>query len=253
MEGDWSTELSLCGQLGNGGQIWLPSRPSSVLSVSFLAARFWVNRACLAGIPGMQQPPESSGNPSLPSHPPLTLPGIVLLGAIKGLCVGGRQWRGCGQWWFSHLCLSDFCQDSSFPVADAAPPSRTPRASYICSLWLGCPTPPLGSKQGCGADAAAPTENLWSTYLEKGEVVEKHRLPSTDALGLKESLPLYVVADIATSFTVLVGIFFPSVTGGYLSPVPPSPGPALAPGEPLRVSCCFWRHYGWLKPLRGPP
>ena len=43
--------------------------------------------------------------------------------------------------------------------------------------------------------------------------MEKHGLPSTDALGLKESLPLYVVADIATSFTVLVGIFFPSVTG----------------------------------------
>lgn len=57
---------------------------------------------------------------------------------------------------------------------------------------------------------------MWSAYLEKGEVVEKHGLPSTDALGLKESLPLYVVADIATSFTVLVGIFFPSVTGEYL-------------------------------------
>uniref|UniRef100_A0A8D1MXN4 Solute carrier family 12 member 4 n=1 Tax=Sus scrofa TaxID=9823 RepID=A0A8D1MXN4_PIG len=64
-----------------------------------------------------------------------------------------------------------------------------------------------------GAAASVLQENLWSAYLEKGEVVEKHGLPSTDALGLKESLPLYVVADIATSFTVLVGIFFPSVTG----------------------------------------
>ncbi|XP_054566860.1 solute carrier family 12 member 4 isoform X2 [Eptesicus fuscus] len=64
-----------------------------------------------------------------------------------------------------------------------------------------------------GAAASVLQENLWSTYLEKGEVVEKHGLPSTDALGLKENLALYVVADIATSFTVLVGIFFPSVTG----------------------------------------
>ncbi|XP_070307217.1 solute carrier family 12 member 4 isoform X3 [Odocoileus virginianus] len=64
-----------------------------------------------------------------------------------------------------------------------------------------------------GAAAGVLQENLWSAYLEKGEVVEKHGLPSRDALGLKESLPLYVVADIATSFTVLVGIFFPSVTG----------------------------------------
>ncbi|KAK2496165.1 hypothetical protein MC885_001859 [Smutsia gigantea] len=64
-----------------------------------------------------------------------------------------------------------------------------------------------------GAAAGLLHENLWSTYLERSEVVEKPGLPSTDALGLKESLPLYVVADIATSFTVLVGIFFPSVTG----------------------------------------
>ncbi|XP_064129954.1 solute carrier family 12 member 4 isoform X3 [Loxodonta africana] len=64
-----------------------------------------------------------------------------------------------------------------------------------------------------GAAAAVLQENLWSAYLEKGEVVEKRGLPSTDNPGLKESLPLYVVADIATSFTVLVGIFFPSVTG----------------------------------------
>ena len=77
---------------------------------------------------------------------------------------------------------------------------------------------------------ATPTENLWSAYLEKGEVVEKHGLPSTDALGLKESLPLYVVADIATSFTVLVGIFFPSVTGEpSCPPTLPAPTPEGAP------------------------
>uniref|UniRef100_A0A2I3HK50 Solute carrier family 12 member 4 n=1 Tax=Nomascus leucogenys TaxID=61853 RepID=A0A2I3HK50_NOMLE len=64
-----------------------------------------------------------------------------------------------------------------------------------------------------GAAAGVLQENLWSAYLEKGDIVEKHGLPSTDAPSLKESLPLYVVADIATSFTVLVGIFFPSVTG----------------------------------------
>ncbi|XP_020026715.2 solute carrier family 12 member 4 isoform X1 [Castor canadensis] len=64
-----------------------------------------------------------------------------------------------------------------------------------------------------GAAAGVLQENLWSAYLEKGEIVEKRGLPSTDTLGLKESLSLYVVADIATSFTVLVGIFFPSVTG----------------------------------------
>lgn len=61
MEGEWSTEPSLCGQLRNRGQVWLPSQPSSVLSAWLLAARFRVNRAFLASIPGLLQPPESSG------------------------------------------------------------------------------------------------------------------------------------------------------------------------------------------------
>lgn len=105
MEGEWSTEPSLCGQLRNRGQVWLPSQPSSVLSAWLLAARFQVNRAFLASVPGLLQPPESSGSPSFPSHQPLMLPGIFLPGAIKGLCLGGRQWRGSG---FSHLWLSEF-------------------------------------------------------------------------------------------------------------------------------------------------
>ena len=90
-EGRISTEPSLCGQLRNGRQFWLPSQLSHVLSAWLLAAGFRVNGACLASVPGLQQPRESSGSPFLPSHQPLTLPVIVLTGAIKGLCLGGRQ------------------------------------------------------------------------------------------------------------------------------------------------------------------
>ncbi|MEE6516094.1 hypothetical protein FKM82_025331 [Ascaphus truei] len=57
------------------------------------------------------------------------------------------------------------------------------------------------------------TNNLWSNYLEKGEILEKTHQPSVDVLGSKSHLHLYVLADITTTFTVLVGIFFPSVTG----------------------------------------
>ncbi|KAJ8249001.1 hypothetical protein GJAV_G00230100 [Gymnothorax javanicus] len=56
-------------------------------------------------------------------------------------------------------------------------------------------------------------ENMWSAYLEKGEILEKGSLPSADVHGALENLYLYVSADIATSFMVLVGIFFPSATG----------------------------------------
>ncbi|KAJ6666090.1 hypothetical protein lerEdw1_000994 [Lerista edwardsae] len=56
-------------------------------------------------------------------------------------------------------------------------------------------------------------DNFWSNYLEKGEILEKAGHPSVDVPGHKNKLHLYVYADIATSFMVLVGIFFPSVTG----------------------------------------
>ncbi|NXG71558.1 S12A7 protein, partial [Baryphthengus martii] len=57
-------------------------------------------------------------------------------------------------------------------------------------------------------------DNLWSTYSEKGSIVEKKDQPSVG--GSEETkmggLP-YVFTDIMTYFTMLVGIYFPSVTG----------------------------------------
>ncbi|NWX31996.1 S12A7 protein, partial [Notiomystis cincta] len=58
------------------------------------------------------------------------------------------------------------------------------------------------------------TDNLWSAYSEKGSIVEKKDQPSVG--GSEESkmsgFP-YVFTDIMTYFTMLVGIYFPSVTG----------------------------------------
>ncbi|XP_066483022.1 solute carrier family 12 member 6 isoform X2 [Tiliqua scincoides] len=62
-----------------------------------------------------------------------------------------------------------------------------------------------------GLASGVITENLWSTYLMKGEIIEKPSLHSADVLGALNQQ--YVLADITTSFTLLVGIFFPSVTG----------------------------------------
>ncbi|GCC33899.1 hypothetical protein chiPu_0012370 [Chiloscyllium punctatum] len=56
-------------------------------------------------------------------------------------------------------------------------------------------------------------ENLWSSYMTKGEILQKHSLPSVEASGSRKNLHAYVFADITTTFTMLVGIFFPSVTG----------------------------------------
>lgn len=54
---------------------------------------------------------------------------------------------------------------------------------------------------------------MWGDYLQKGEILEKEGLQSVDAHGAMENFGMYVSADIATSFTLLVGIFFPSATG----------------------------------------
>lgn len=53
---------------------------------------------------------------------------------------------------------------------------------------------------------------MWANYVQKGEILEKAGLQSVDAHSAIEH-GMYVSADIATSFTLLVGIFFPSATG----------------------------------------
>lgn len=54
---------------------------------------------------------------------------------------------------------------------------------------------------------------MWADYQHKGEILEKAGLQSVDAHGANDNFGMYVSADIATSFTLLVGIFFPSATG----------------------------------------
>ncbi|XP_072365944.1 solute carrier family 12 member 7 isoform X1 [Scyliorhinus torazame] len=57
-------------------------------------------------------------------------------------------------------------------------------------------------------------DNIWSTYGPLGEMLEKQGIPSVPASedASNTGLP-YVFSDIATYFTMLVGIYFPSVTG----------------------------------------
>lgn len=60
---------------------------------------------------------------------------------------------------------------------------------------------------------ASLLENMWGSYMQKGQILEKAGLQSADVHGAVENFGMYVSADIATSFTLLVGIFFPSATG----------------------------------------
>uniref|UniRef100_A0A452RM74 Solute carrier family 12 member 7 n=1 Tax=Ursus americanus TaxID=9643 RepID=A0A452RM74_URSAM len=56
--------------------------------------------------------------------------------------------------------------------------------------------------------------NLWSAYTDKGAFVERKGTPSVPVPEESRASGLpYVLTDIMTYFTMLVGIYFPSVTG----------------------------------------
>lgn len=61
---------------------------------------------------------------------------------------------------------------------------------------------------------ASFVENMWSVYGPLGMLVENKKLSSVGGSYPAEDIYLpYVVNDISTFFTLLVGIYFPSVTG----------------------------------------
>jgi len=53
------------------------------------------------------------------------------------------------------------------------------------------------------------TGNVWSHYSEKGNRIGSRKVGDRDRGD--------IIADITTSFVVLMGIFFPSVTGTAVS------------------------------------
>ncbi|XP_031443800.1 solute carrier family 12 member 5 isoform X2 [Phasianus colchicus] len=65
-----------------------------------------------------------------------------------------------------------------------------------------------------GAASGLIQENLWSSYLTKGVIVEKRGLPSISPPDTPVDMDQpYVFSDMTSYFTLLVGIYFPSVTG----------------------------------------
>ncbi|XP_019479906.1 PREDICTED: solute carrier family 12 member 7 isoform X2 [Hipposideros armiger] len=65
-----------------------------------------------------------------------------------------------------------------------------------------------------GVASGVLLDNLWSVYTDKGVFVEKAGTPSVPVPEESRASGLpYVLTDIMTYFTMLVGIYFPSVTG----------------------------------------
>ncbi|KAM3860261.1 solute carrier family 12 member 7 isoform 2-T2 [Diretmus argenteus] len=65
-----------------------------------------------------------------------------------------------------------------------------------------------------GLTSGVISDNMWSDYGPLGMLVEKKDQPSIAAADTSQDIYMpYVVNDITTFFTLLVGIYFPSVTG----------------------------------------
>ncbi len=63
-------------------------------------------------------------------------------------------------------------------------------------------------------------ENLFGNYMDKGSFIEKVGLPAAvEPDSIPTNTNRYMVADVTSFFTMLVGIYFPSVTGrGFSHP-----------------------------------
>lgn len=94
----------------------------------------------------------------------------------------------------------------------------------------------------------SPADNLWSAYADKGVFVERKGTPSVPAAEESRASGLpYVLTDIVTYFTMLVGIYFPSVTGeasafqaaGAATSLPPCLPPAHPPTLSHDRSACL--------------
>ncbi|XP_063154800.1 solute carrier family 12 member 7 isoform X2 [Candoia aspera] len=90
---------------------------------------------------------------------------------------------------------------------------NNPNLNATCDeyFWLNNVTEIQGIP---GIASGVLLDNLWSIYSDKGTIVEKQDLPSVPVLDeAKDEQVYYIYTDIMTYFTVLVGIYFPSVTG----------------------------------------
>lgn len=82
------------------------------------------------------------------------------------------------------------------------------------SLSLNHPSAP--SSNPSTSSPPPSTDNIWGDYGPNGMLVEnKHQVSEPAADTSQDIYMPYVANDITTFFTLLVGIYFPSVTGTF--------------------------------------
>lgn len=57
-----------------------------------------------------------------------------------------------------------------------------------------------------------PADNIWDSFQEEGQLIAYGKEP-LDIDNLASTSYNQIQVDLTTTFTILIGIFFPSVTG----------------------------------------
>lgn len=120
------------------------------------------------------------------------------------------------------FCISCYIQLYSGFAGETAPPvtvSICPSALSFCVCTMCCTflSSTLLISFYLFFFLLSLSENLFGNYMEKGTFLEKLGLPSVEEPDtLPTNTKTYVLSDITTFFTLLVGIYFPSVTGQSL-------------------------------------
>ena len=89
--------------------------------------------------------------------------------------------------------------------------NETTELDYVCDEYFM--NNEVNETRGIlGISSGVFSRNLWNSYHDAGDVVARSTEEEEYNLGGKP-IRSYVIVDIWTSFTLIIGIFFPSVTG----------------------------------------
>ncbi|KAI6074067.1 Solute carrier family 12 member 5 [Aix galericulata] len=126
--------------------------------------------------------------------------------------VGSKLWElFCTSRFLNATCDEYFTMNNVTEI-EGIPGAASGLIQGECAAGSGCVgSCPSGMEQKAGPSLG---ENLWSSYLTKGVIVEKRGLPSISPPDTPVDMDQpYVFSDMTSYFTLLVGIYFPSVTG----------------------------------------
>lgn len=91
-------------------------------------------------------------------------------------------------------------------------------------------------------------DNLQDSFLQLGQFIAYGKEPE-DIEQMERPTYNQIYADLTTTFTILIGIFFPSVTGKFTVPSLSFQSNTFRHGAGIIVCIEIHRYHGWVQPI----